>query len=57
MVSNIPISFDALNNDYGEDLKEFLQNNGVEPNEKNFQIQEINFCYDITELLEIDNKK
>lgn len=43
MIKRIPVDFEALNNDYDDDLKDFLEKN-LFPNKK-AHIKEINLCY------------
>jgi len=50
----MPITYDALNDDYDDDLKDFLVKNYYNKSEK-LDIQEINLCYNLTELEKIEN--
>jgi len=59
-VTNIPIKFNAMNDDYDEDLKDFLENCGLQHLGKEIEslnlsngkieIRDIILCYDLTEL-------
>ena len=56
MFRNIPIDIpDALNNDYDDDLKDFLEKNldiGMP-----FKITEVNLCYKIQDYFKLRDKK
>ena len=56
-VKNIPINFKVSNDDYKDDLKYFLEKSINLPTKEKLNIKEINFCYNLTEFIEIDNKK
>ena len=59
-ITNIPINFHAINDDYDEDLKDFLENCGFQHLDKEIEslkesngkieIRDIILCYDLTEL-------
>ena len=54
-IKNIPKSFDALEDNYKKDLKEYLEQFGITG--VKLEIININFCYDLRELQEIDDKR
>lgn len=60
MVKNIPIRFDAINDDYDDDLKDYLVNNGLQNlgskvdsldlSNGKIEIRDIILCYNLEEL-------
>lgn len=55
MLSNIPRSFDAVDEDYSQDLREFLEK-GILPGES-VQVANINLCYNIGSALKLQKEK
>lgn len=55
-MNNIPIVFDAVDDDYDDDLKDFLQNNSSSNDGEPIQVQEINLCYNLSDIEKIDQK-
>ena len=63
-VKNIPIDYDAINDDYDDDLKEFIENCGLQNTGKRIdslklsdgkiEIRDIILCYDLTEIEKLD---
>ncbi|EGR30034.1 phage head-tail family protein, putative, partial [Ichthyophthirius multifiliis] len=55
MVSNIPIEYDAINNDYDEDLMHFFQENSFP--ERKVKVEQVTLCYNLQELTQLDQQK
>ena len=51
MVKNIPIEFDALNNDYDDDLLAFFTKQGLAYEE--VEVAQVTLSYNMSEVIEI----
>ncbi|KAL4484377.1 hypothetical protein ABPG74_019554 [Tetrahymena malaccensis] len=55
MIKNIPLEFDAVNDDYDDDIKEFFEKNSLK--EKRVEIVSVTLCYNLTEITALQNQK
>ena len=55
MVKNIPLYYDALNNDYDDDLKDFFEKNGMQFDHT--EVTSVILCYNMKEVIELQLKK
>ena len=52
IVKNIPKDFDAVNDDYDDDLKEYMVQHALEG--KEVEIESVTLCYDLSELEDLE---
>ncbi|EAS02382.2 phage head-tail family protein, putative (macronuclear) [Tetrahymena thermophila SB210] len=55
MIKNIPKDFDAINDDYDDDIKEFFEKNSLQ--EKRVEVISVTLCYNLTEITALQNQK
>jgi hypothetical protein len=55
LLENIPVSIDALNDDYDDDLKHFFEN--ILKEDFPIEVVDVNLCYNLSEVQVLQKKK
>ncbi|KAL4484378.1 hypothetical protein ABPG74_019555 [Tetrahymena malaccensis] len=55
MIKNVPKDFDAINDDYDDDIKEFFRVNSLEG--KEVEVESVTLCYDLSEITKLELEK
>ncbi|KAL4489887.1 hypothetical protein ABPG72_010786 [Tetrahymena utriculariae] len=55
MIKNIPLEFDAINDDYDDDIKDFFEKNSLK--EKRVEVVSVTLCYNLTEITALQDQK
>ncbi|EWS72684.1 kinase domain protein (macronuclear) [Tetrahymena thermophila SB210] len=55
MIKNVPKDFEAINDDYDDDIKEFFRVNSLEG--KEVEVESVTLCYDLSEITKLELEK
>ncbi|KAL4489888.1 hypothetical protein ABPG72_010787 [Tetrahymena utriculariae] len=55
MIKNVPKDFEAINDDYDDDIKEFFRINSLEG--KEVEVESVTLCYDLSEITKLELEK
>jgi len=55
IIKKIPIDYEALNDDYDDDLKEFIEEHALD--DKQIEVESVTLCYSLKEINILEKKK